>query len=233
MGNSDNSPDTDTLSLGSSAPLWSRITDRGDRRARRSSTSGSRRASRPRRVDAFTGYKPGPVHDEDDQRALHPRHRADPDRRLPPDASTSTPRAASSGRTAASGRRRRSARSTSAHVEASHPSWQRADNNWTEAGGPRRGRRRRREGHPHLVLLRHGLLPVRADVGRDLRPDARSARWRRRRRLRRATTSSGCSARRRTAGRPRPPDSPGPAKTPEALGRSGTGAGAGSGRLRA
>jgi membrane peptidoglycan carboxypeptidase len=56
MGNSDNSPDTDTLSLGSSAPLWSRITAEVRRHP-------DRRLPRPglaRRLDAFTAYKPGP-----------------------------------------------------------------------------------------------------------------------------------------------------------------------------
>jgi membrane peptidoglycan carboxypeptidase len=59
MGNSDNTPDTDTLSLGSSAPLWSRIL-----------TDVSKGTpivdfSRPKglvteQIDAITGFAPGP-----------------------------------------------------------------------------------------------------------------------------------------------------------------------------
>jgi penicillin-binding protein 1A len=59
MGNSDNSPDTDTLSLGSSAPLWSRIlTDvsKGTPIANFRKPSGLVTQT----VDAFTGYLPGP-----------------------------------------------------------------------------------------------------------------------------------------------------------------------------
>ena len=59
MGNSDNSPDKDTLSLGSSAPLWSRIlTDisAGLPIADFKQPKGLVTAQ----VDAFTGYKPGP-----------------------------------------------------------------------------------------------------------------------------------------------------------------------------
>ena len=59
MGNSDNSPDTDTLSLGSSAPLWSRIlTDvsKGTPIAQFKPPKGLV----TRTIDAFTGYLPGP-----------------------------------------------------------------------------------------------------------------------------------------------------------------------------
>jgi peptidoglycan glycosyltransferase len=59
MGNSDNSPDTDTLSLGSSAPLWSRIlteVSKGTPIAQFKPPKGLVTAQ----VDAFTGYKPGP-----------------------------------------------------------------------------------------------------------------------------------------------------------------------------
>ncbi|HET7472241.1 MAG TPA: transglycosylase domain-containing protein [Candidatus Limnocylindrales bacterium] len=59
MGNSDNSPDTDTLSLGSSAPLWSRIlTDvsRGQPIAQFKPPKGLV----TEQIDAFTGYRPGP-----------------------------------------------------------------------------------------------------------------------------------------------------------------------------
>jgi peptidoglycan glycosyltransferase len=59
MGNSDNSPDTDTLSLGSSAPLWSRIiTDvsKGTPIAQFKAPKGLL----TQEVDAVTGYLPGP-----------------------------------------------------------------------------------------------------------------------------------------------------------------------------
>ncbi len=59
MGNSDNSPDSDTLSLGSSAPLWSRIlTDvsRGTPIAQFKPPKGLT----TQRVDAYTGFVPGP-----------------------------------------------------------------------------------------------------------------------------------------------------------------------------
>src|SRR5262249_25760391 len=59
MGNSDNSPDTDTLSLGSSAPLWSRIlteVSKGTPIADFNPPKGLV----TEKVDAFTGYLPGP-----------------------------------------------------------------------------------------------------------------------------------------------------------------------------
>jgi membrane peptidoglycan carboxypeptidase len=59
MGNSDNSPDTDTLSLGSSAPLWSRILSdltKGTPVVDFKQPRGLVTAS----VDAVTGYRPGP-----------------------------------------------------------------------------------------------------------------------------------------------------------------------------
>jgi membrane peptidoglycan carboxypeptidase len=59
MGNSNNDPNTDTLSLSSSAPLWSRImrdVSRGMPIANFKRPSGLVEAS----VDAFTGMKPGP-----------------------------------------------------------------------------------------------------------------------------------------------------------------------------
>jgi membrane peptidoglycan carboxypeptidase len=59
MGNSDNSPDTDTLSLGSSAPLWSRImTDvsKGTPIAQFKAPKGLLTEE----IDAITGYLPGP-----------------------------------------------------------------------------------------------------------------------------------------------------------------------------
>jgi membrane peptidoglycan carboxypeptidase len=59
MGNSDNSPDTDTLSLGSSAPLWSRIlTDvtHGTPIVDFKRPSGIVEVP----IDAFSGMKPGP-----------------------------------------------------------------------------------------------------------------------------------------------------------------------------
>ena len=59
MGNSNNDPNTDTLSLGSSAPLWSRILTEvaaGTPIASFRAPSGLEVA----KVDAFTGFKPGP-----------------------------------------------------------------------------------------------------------------------------------------------------------------------------
>ena len=56
-------------------------------------------------------------------------------------------------------------------VDANHPNWQQADNGWARRAAARAGRRRRPEGHAHGVLLRRRLLPVRPDVGRDLRAD--------------------------------------------------------------
>jgi peptidoglycan glycosyltransferase len=59
MGNSNNEPNTDTLSLASSAPLWSRImrdVSRGSPIATWRRPSGIEEAT----VDAFSGMKPGP-----------------------------------------------------------------------------------------------------------------------------------------------------------------------------
>ncbi len=59
MGNSNNDPNKDTLSLGSSAPLWSRImrdVSRGTPIAAWKAPSGLETAT----VDAFSGMRPGP-----------------------------------------------------------------------------------------------------------------------------------------------------------------------------
>ena len=113
MGNSDNSPDTDTLSLGSSAPLWSRITadvTKGTPIVDFRQPKGLSKVSR-RRIHGLQARDPS-------RRRRSPSCSSPaPSRRRPTTStgrSTSTRRAASSGRTAASGRRRRSARSISA-----------------------------------------------------------------------------------------------------------------------
>ena len=221
MGNSNNSPDTDTLSLGSrrrsgrgSCP---RSEGHADRRLPPAEGPRDRQRRRDHRLTARA------LHHEDGQGALHQGHGADPDRRLPP-----LRRDRHGERQALAGWLRRAeedGRSARLQlVDAGHPNWQRADNNWLKRAARGAGRRRRAEGHPHRVLLRLGLLPVRQDVGRDLRPDRASARSRRRRASRRpATTRSACSARHRD-GQPGNPGDAGQSRWPrqaaEALGGS-------------
>jgi membrane peptidoglycan carboxypeptidase len=130
MGNSDNSPDTDTLSLGSSAPLWSRITaevTKGtpivDFRRPKGLTTAS--------VDAFTGYRPGPFTTKKITELFipgtEPTQTDDFHRTVQIDTA--------SGKLWQDGcvgpEKTVGALDFSA-VEATHPSWQRADNNWTK-----------------------------------------------------------------------------------------------------
>ena len=116
MGNSNNEPNTDTLSLASSAPLWSRIMRDVSKDL---PIEGWHKPSglEVARVDAFSGMKPGPFSTKIVDGAVHQGHGPQGDRRLPPIRRRSTARAACSGRTAASGPRRRSGRSTSAAYE--------------------------------------------------------------------------------------------------------------------
>ena len=215
MGNSDNSPDDGHPVARIVRAALVADHRRGDTRARRSSTSASRRASRRRASTRSRGYRPGPFTTKKITELFipgtEPTQTDDFHGR-----STSTRRAAALAgrlrRPEEDGRRARLQRRRARPRELAAGRQQ-----LDEAGRPRRGHRRRREGHPHVVLLRHGLLPLRPVMGRDLRPERALPARRRRRRLRRATTSSGCSARRPTAVRRRAVARPG--QGPEALDR--------------
>jgi membrane peptidoglycan carboxypeptidase len=136
MGNSDNSPDTDTLSLGSSAPLWSRIlTDvsRGtpivDFKAPKGIVTEA--------VDAFTGYAPGPYTTKTfDEVFIAGTEPTEPDDfRRSVDIDTASGLLWQDG---CVGPMKTIGVLDLSHVEANEPTWQKYDNGWLKraARGP-------------------------------------------------------------------------------------------------
>jgi penicillin-binding protein 1A len=130
MGNSDNSPDTDTLSLGSSAPLWSRITaevTKGTPIVDFRQPKGLTKVS----VDAFTGYKPGPFTTKKVTELFipgtEPTQTDDFHRTVDIDAASGK-----LWQDGCVGPKKTVGALDFSSVEANHPSWQRADNNWTK-----------------------------------------------------------------------------------------------------
>jgi membrane peptidoglycan carboxypeptidase len=139
MGNSDNSPDTDTLSLGSSAPLWSRImTDvsRGlpivDFKAPKGIVTEA--------VDAFTGYAPGPYTTKKvDEVFIAGTEPTEPDDfRRSVDIDSATGLLWQDG---CVGPMKTIGVLDLSHVEANEPTWQKYDNAWLKraARGPGAG----------------------------------------------------------------------------------------------
>jgi membrane carboxypeptidase/penicillin-binding protein PbpC len=143
MGNSNNEPDKDTLSLGSSAPLWSRIlTDvsRGTPIVDWKRPSGLVLAS----VDAITGMKPGPFTGRTIKdwfiKGTQPTQGDDLRRTVEIDTASGL-----LWQDGCVGPRRLVGALDFSQVESDHPAWQRADNNWTRraargvgvAGGPK------------------------------------------------------------------------------------------------
>jgi hypothetical protein len=143
MGNSDNSPDTDTLSLGSSAPLWSRIladVSKGSAIADFKRPSGLVDAT----VDAITGLKPGPFTTRTVKemflKGTAPTQGDDMRRTIDIDAASGL-----LWQDGCVGPKKTVGALDFSHVEAAYPAWQKADNGWTKraargagvAGGPK------------------------------------------------------------------------------------------------
>jgi len=136
MGNSNNEPNKDTLSLKSSAPLWSRIlTDvsRGMPIVDFKRPSGLVQAS----VDAITGTKPGPFTSRTVKEWFIKGTEPTPgdDLRRTIDIDTASGLRWQDG---CVGPMKTVGALDFSQVDADHPSWQRADNNWMKraARGP-------------------------------------------------------------------------------------------------
>ena len=172
MGNCDNSPEHATPSRSTRPRRSGRaIMRRGHARARRSPTSSSRRASSPRRSTRSAATSPvrGTT-----KTSPSSSSRA-PSRRRP---TTSTGRVdidAASGllwQDGCVGPKKTVGALDFSQVEASLPELAASTTTAGRGGRPAApGVGGGAEGHPHRVLLRHGLLPVRPDLGRDLRPE--------------------------------------------------------------
>jgi len=143
MGNSNNEPNKDTLSLGSSAPLWSRIlTDvsRGTPIADFKQPSGLVTAS----VDAITGLRPGPFSTKTVReffiKGTEPTRADDLRRTVDIDAASGL-----LWQDGCVGPMKTVGALDFSQVEAAYPAWQKADNGWTKraargsgvAGGPK------------------------------------------------------------------------------------------------
>ena len=143
MGNSNNEPNKDTLSLGSSAPLWSRIlTDvsRGTPIADFKQPSGLVTAT----VDAITGLRPGPFSTKTVReffiKGTEPTRADDLRRTVDIDAASGL-----LWQDGCVGPMKTVGALDFSQVEAAYPAWQKADNGWTKraargsgvAGGPK------------------------------------------------------------------------------------------------
>ena len=143
MGNSDNSPDTDTLSLGSSAPLWSRIlTDvsKGTPIVDFKAPKGLVTAQ----IDAISGFRPGPFTsrriDEIFIAGTEPTQSDDFHRSVAIDAASGL-----RWQDGCVGPMKTVGALDYSHVEAAWPNWQKADNGWVKraargsgsGGGPK------------------------------------------------------------------------------------------------
>jgi membrane peptidoglycan carboxypeptidase len=143
MGNSNNEPNKDTLSLGSSAPLWSRIlTDisKGTPITDFKQPGGIVTAS----VDAFTGLKPGPFTSRTVKeffiKGTEPTQGDDMRRTVDIDSASGL-----LWQDGCVGPMKTVGALDFGHVESAWPAWQKADNGWTAraargasvAGGPK------------------------------------------------------------------------------------------------
>jgi penicillin-binding protein 1A len=128
MGNSNNQPNSDTLSLSSSAPLWSRIlteVSRGTPIASFKQPKGLVTAS----VDAFSGMKPGPFTKKTVKELFiaNTQPTDSDDLRRTVDIDTASGLLWQDG---CVGPMKTVGALDFSHVEADHPNWQRADNGW-------------------------------------------------------------------------------------------------------
>ncbi len=157
MGNSDNSPDTDTLSLGSSAPLWSRILSevtRGTPIVNFRQPKGLVTAS----VDAITGYRPGPFTTRTVKELFLPG--TEPTQT--DDFHRSVVIDKASGKLwqdGCVGPKKTVGALDYSSVDAGHPNWQRADNNWLKRAARGAGRGGGPKGTHTAYLYGSGFFP--------------------------------------------------------------------------
>ncbi len=128
MGNSNNDPNKDTLSLGSSAPLWSRImaeVSKGTPIAAFKAPKGLVTAT----VDAFSGMKPGPFTTKTVKELFIPgtEPTQSDDLRRTVDIDTASGKLWQDG---CVGPMKTIGALDFSQVDADHPSWQKADNGW-------------------------------------------------------------------------------------------------------
>jgi membrane peptidoglycan carboxypeptidase len=128
MGNSNNEPDKDTLSLGSSAPLWSRIlteVSKGTPMVDFQQPKGLVTAT----VDAFSGMKPGPFTTRTFKELFiagtEPTQSDDLHRTVDIDAASGL-----RWRDGCVGPMKTVGALDFSQVDADHPNWQKADNGW-------------------------------------------------------------------------------------------------------
>ncbi len=169
MGNSDNSPNSGRLSLDSSAPLWSAILSEISKGMPIESFSRVKPAGLvTATIDAFTGMKPGPTTVKTVTEMYLPGTQPTTSAKVTVTADID----AASGllwQPGCVGPMETRSFIDFSQVEAGFPAWQKADIAWQARAARGLGRRGRSEAHPHAVLLRPGVLPVRGDLRRLLR----------------------------------------------------------------
>ncbi len=169
MGNSNNAPNRGSLSLDSSAPLWSALLEDVSQKygiSKFRAPAGLETAT----VDAFTGLKPGPFTKKTVKELFLPG--TVPTQRETIRVSLTVDDA--SGllwREGCVGPKVQRGFFDLREVEANHKNWQKANRELGRARGPGRGRPGRSRGHEDRVLLRRQLPPLRQVVGRPIRAD--------------------------------------------------------------
>ena len=170
MGNSNNAPNDGKLSLDTSAPLWSAIMSDVSKGM---PIEGFRRVKPKglvtRTVDAFTGTVPGPS----TRKTVPELFLTGTGPRKPASMTVTLDIDAASGlrwQEGCAGPMVTKAFIDLSKAESGIKRWQKADLAWQARAARGPGRRRRPEAHPHGVLLRRRVLPLRPDVGRLVRP---------------------------------------------------------------
>jgi penicillin-binding protein 1A len=168
MGNSNNAPDTDTLSLGSSAPLWSRIlteVSRGTPIVDFKQPKGLVTA----KVDAFSGMKPGPFTTKTVNELFiagtEPTQSDDLHRVVEIDAASGL-----LWQDGCVGPERTIGALDFSRVEANHPNWQRADNGWARRAARGSGVGGGLKGSSTQFLYGTGFFPFGRSFGGSFAP---------------------------------------------------------------
>jgi membrane peptidoglycan carboxypeptidase len=168
MGNSNNAPDKDTLSLGSSAPLWSRIlteVSRGTPIVDFKQPKGLVTA----KVDAFSGMKPGPFTTKTFSELFipgtEPTQSDDLHRTVQIDAASGL-----LWREGCVGPERTVGALDFRQVESGHANWQRADNGWARRAARGSGVGGGLKGSSTQYLYGTGFFPFGRSFGGTFAP---------------------------------------------------------------